>query len=389
MLTILDLPKEILLLVADYLGPIGTHNLKLTCSYLNTIFSDKFYWEHYAKTYLKEKFPPIYPSLDHSKFLWESSLYHYEQSKIIWGTFEDIHCCSLPNVHSASIDSVLLMKKGNLCVTGSRDRNLALWNVPLMMKGETNPKAYKLNAHTGWIWDLCENPTHHTLYSASWDKTVKIWALDNGIDLVRTLDCPTTALSVECNENNLISVGLYNGAMLMFDPSTSRPVGTYNFHKKPIYKMVSNNNNIFTISQDRRMGIFDIRTWRAVTQKILTQCLPLSLSACSNFLYVGDSWGNLHLFDPQKFEKIATYNLIPAGRKRQITGIKHTPGCIIVTATDGFVRIFTLTHPPKLILEYPTTGQGIALDYDDQVIAIGTDNNSLNIIVNKNNPRLH
>lgn len=73
-------------------------------------------------------------------------------------------------------------------MTGSRDRNLALWNVPLMMKGETNPKAYKLNAHTGWIWDLCENPTHHTLYSASWDKTVKIWALDNGIDLVRTLE---------------------------------------------------------------------------------------------------------------------------------------------------------------------------------------------------------
>lgn len=78
-------------------------------------------------------------------------------------------------------------------------------------------------------------------------------------------------MSVECNENNLISVGLYNGAMLMFDPSTSRPVGTYNFHKKPIYKMVSNNNNIFTISQDRRMGIFDIRTWRAVTQKILVR----------------------------------------------------------------------------------------------------------------------
>lgn len=82
---------------------------------------------------------------------------------------------------------------------------------------------------------------------------------------------------------------------------------------------------------------------------------------CSELLYVGDSWGNLHLFDSQTFKKKATYNLISVGKKRQITGIRHSVGSIILSSTDGYVRIYTLTNPPKLILEHCVGGEAIAV----------------------------
>ncbi|GLV43236.1 uncharacterized protein CBL_14085 [Carabus blaptoides fortunei] len=380
--SIVDLPTEILLHIANYLGPVDTANLKLTCSALLNIFSDEFYWKHYAQKYLNETFPPIYPK--NSRYCWEWSLCEYMKECSTWSREQnDIRSISLNNIHCASIDAVQLSENSRLCMTGSRDRTLALWDTKSILKHNLNtPLSLRLNAHTGWIWDLHEDDGS-TLYSASWDKTVKSWDIATNLTNLSTMNCCRTALSVVVTQCKLVAVGLYNGAMNLFDPATSRLIGSYNFHKKPIYEMATYENFIFTASQDRKLGIFDLRSWQAVTYKILRESLPLSLSVCSELLYVGDSWGNLHLFDSQTFKKKATYNLISVGKKRQITGIRHSVGSIILSSTDGYVRIYSLSNPPKLILEHNVGGEAISLDYKNQIIAVGKANNAFELMTHK------
>lgn len=118
------------------------------------------------------------------------------------------------DVHNADIDALLLknvrvykyyqrikikylliyfiFKNGTLCISGSRDRTIVIWNLKQIV-ADNNLNAhseYKLerkqldssmkiiNAHEGWIWDLA-TPSHNsdTFLSCSWDSTVKLWDL--------------------------------------------------------------------------------------------------------------------------------------------------------------------------------------------------------------------
>lgn len=71
-------------------------------------------------------------------------------------------------------------------MTGSRDRTLALWDTKSILKDNLNtPLTLRMNAHTGWIWDLHDDGS--TLYSASWDKTVKLWDIATSLTNLSTL----------------------------------------------------------------------------------------------------------------------------------------------------------------------------------------------------------
>ena len=74
------------------------------------------------------------------------------------------------------------MQKGSLCISGGRDRSLVLWQIPGIDEdtdGPINRHIYN-NAHNGWIWDL--TAIDDTVYSCSWDSTVKAWqACDTGL----------------------------------------------------------------------------------------------------------------------------------------------------------------------------------------------------------------
>ena len=60
-------------------------------------------------------------------------------------------------------------------MSGSRDRNLAVWDV-----NTCNPRPLTfLEAHKGWIWGLAAK-SESSFYSCSWDCSTKLWTLDEG-----------------------------------------------------------------------------------------------------------------------------------------------------------------------------------------------------------------
>lgn len=77
-------------------------------------------------------------------------------------------------------------QNGQLCISGARDRTLVLWRLP----NDENkcPKSVSVDlAHDGWIWDLTS--IDETIYSCSWDRTIKAWALsDAGLTHLTTYE---------------------------------------------------------------------------------------------------------------------------------------------------------------------------------------------------------
>lgn len=87
----------------------------------------------------------------------------------------------------------LLFQNGEICISGGRDRGMALWNVldiaphdqsyNLTTSANVEPKHIKHDAHSGWVWDLAADNIDYAsaIYSASWDNTVKAWDLGRGL----------------------------------------------------------------------------------------------------------------------------------------------------------------------------------------------------------------
>ena len=71
-------------------------------------------------------------------------------------------------------------QNGTICIAGARDRTLLYWKLP---SHENPPSSENGNtvctdsAHNGWIWDL--TAIDNTIYSCSWDQSVKTWMLIN------------------------------------------------------------------------------------------------------------------------------------------------------------------------------------------------------------------
>lgn len=79
-------------------------------------------------------------------------------------------------------DSVTVSRSqdGTTCIAGARDRTLVYWKLPSREKLPSHEIGNSVcidSAHNGWIWDL--TAIDNTIYSCSWDQSVKSWMLIN------------------------------------------------------------------------------------------------------------------------------------------------------------------------------------------------------------------
>lgn len=68
----------------------------------------------------------------------------------------------------------ICIQDGNICISGARDRSLVCWKLSTEENYSENYTCIDF-AHDGWIWDLAA--IDNTVYSCSWDQSVKAWTL--------------------------------------------------------------------------------------------------------------------------------------------------------------------------------------------------------------------
>ncbi|XP_038234370.1 F-box/WD repeat-containing protein 9-like isoform X5 [Dermochelys coriacea] len=175
---LLALPLELILEICSYLEARFLLNvLPLVCRTLRDIVQDPVTWRIRFQKRISGCNPVVEEDFD-----WPAACMELEEHLRHWACDgRRTEYFSLANGHFSSINSVLLLQGGALCVSGSLDRNVDLWD--LRELGQSPDKVLvkalgteRNGTHKGWVWSLASRD--NKVCSGSWDSTVKLWDIE-------------------------------------------------------------------------------------------------------------------------------------------------------------------------------------------------------------------
>ncbi|SCZ88370.1 BZ3500_MvSof-1268-A1-R1_Chr2-1g04366 [Microbotryum saponariae] len=129
--------------------------------------------------------------------------------------------------HSLSITKVVFGGEGGKWLLSvSRDRS---WRVFKRTEDEDLYRPHKagVKAHARIIWDACFSPDAETFFTASRDKSVKVWSTSTWHE-IETIKFEEAATAVACTRNggkDVLAVGLENGEIRVFVKPIERVEG--------------------------------------------------------------------------------------------------------------------------------------------------------------------
>ncbi|XP_024890795.1 F-box/WD repeat-containing protein 9-like isoform X4 [Temnothorax curvispinosus] len=330
-------------------------------------------WPDVSYTLLR---PVITARID--KQFWKLSCIEIEKETALWEQQDSME--KLEFGTTILVDVILLRNVNEITyIVGASDDNLVYYK---LLSHEEIPsckgKKYSsqsIFAHNSAIRDL--TAINNTIYSCSFDETVKSWELTNTGLLWKStynlhredrLDSSLWCMS-SCRETNLFATGSFYGTVHVFDSrSGDRSIATYRPHSVIVTKLAMNAEHILSVSKDNTMSVWDQRAGR--TMKSITfpgEGVPMSVSMRRDWVFIGDSRAKLHLVNPNNFEVVESYS---TKHTEDITGVRLTHGCLITSSMDRTVRIWSPTDPPKPIATLHTKFGIFSMDYLNDTLAV-------------------
>ncbi|XP_061557401.1 F-box/WD repeat-containing protein 9 isoform X2 [Phycodurus eques] len=198
-----------------------------------------------------------------------------------------LECLTLLSGHIAEINSVLLVGgDGDVCATGSRDRDVKLWN---LQADSSNMLMHTLvgqghfNSHQGWVWCLASQG--HLLASGGFDRTVRLWDLqacgaERGV--IRT---EAAVICLSCLPDVLLA-GTFNEKVQMYDPRASVPlVKSLTHHTNSVLCLAADDKYIISASKDNTVVVHDRRADRRL-YKVRLRSYLRSMSYGDNEVHI-------------------------------------------------------------------------------------------------------
>lgn len=344
---LLLLPLELIWHVLSYLDArfiLGV--LPLVCRTFRDIVSEKVTW----KVRVQQKVSTNFPVVTQENFDWPSACIELEEQLSHWSDNEKIEHFSLAEGHYAPVDAVLLLQGGSLCVSGSRDRNVCLWNLRNLGKDDEKVLVKplgteKIGTHKGWAWSLasCEN----RVCSGSWDSTMKIWDIGAEGQLLQDIRGRAAILCLAYLPDILVA-GSYDKRVSVYDPRASSPlIKTRKIHSSPVLSLAADDRHIVSGSEDRTLVVFDRRV-NAVLQRIQLDNYLFCMAYEAPQLWAGDNQGLIHVYGSHggTFQPLRCFDV---GHASQVTGVWHSAGALYTTSTDKTMKVHIPTDPPKTL----------------------------------------
>ncbi|XP_055975399.1 F-box/WD repeat-containing protein 9 [Sorex fumeus] len=369
---LLSLPPELLLQICAYLDArLVLHVLPRVCNTLRDLVRDQVTWRLRAQRRVRAR----YPVVEEEDFDWPAACIELEQHLARWaedGRWAEYFC--LANGHIASVDSVLLLEGGSFCLSGSRDRNVNLWDLRQLGEepGQALVKALGSQPHSthkGWVWSLTS--LDHRVCSGSWDSTMKLWDMDAGGQQFGEIKGKAAVLCLSYLPDILVA-GSYDKKVSIYDPRASPALlHSQRLHSSPVLALLADERRIVSTSEDHTLVVFDRRK-HGVLQRLQLDSYLLCLSYLEPQLWAGDNQGALHVFANHHgcFQHFRSFDV---GHRSQITGIRHSLGTLYTTSTDKTFRVHLPTDPPRTICtrSHDNALNGICADGNLVVAASG------------------
>ncbi|XP_020011481.1 F-box/WD repeat-containing protein 9 isoform X1 [Castor canadensis] len=340
---LLSLPPELLLEICAYLDArLVLHVLPRVCQALRDLVCDHVTWRIRAQRRVRAP----YPVVEEEDFDWPAACIELEHHLSRWA--EDGHRAEyfcLADGHFASVESVLLLQGGTLCVSGSRDRNVNLWDLRQLDKEPSKVLVKTLgteknSTHKGWVWSLAAQETQdHHVCSGSWDSTVKLWDVAADGQQFGEMKGKSAVLCLSYCPDVLVA-GTYDKKVTLYDPRASPALlKNWHLHSGAVLTLLADDRHIISGSEDRTFVVLDRRA-NNVLQRLQLDSYLLCMSYQGPQLWAGDNQGQLYVFANRdgSFQLVRSFNV---GHRSQITGIRHSLGALYTTSTDKTIRVRT------------------------------------------------
>ncbi|KAL4658067.1 F-box/WD repeat-containing protein 9 isoform X2 [Arapaima gigas] len=278
---------------------------------------------------------------------------------------------SLPSEHIAELDCVLLVGgEGAVCVSGSRDGNVNLWDVEKKVLQCTLGEPGLYSTHRGWVWCLAAHGP--LLCSGSFDSTVRLWDLAAGGEQRGVIQGRAAVLCLSC-QDPLLLAGSYDKKVSIYDTRAADPlVQSLCLHRNAVLCLAADEKYILSGSKDNTLAVFDRRAGKLL-QKLRTNSFLASISYSGREVWAGDNQGRLHTFLLQDgfFRHGSHFDEVHCAL---VTGIHRSPGTLYTCSSDRTIKVHLPCGPPKTLFTLQHQSGVHGLSVEAGVLAVGSGN---------------
>lgn len=278
----------------------------------------------------------------------------------------------LPSGHIADVNCVLLLGgEEAMCASGSRDRNVNLWDLREGPRGKlmhTLAGRGTISTHRGWVWCLASSGP--LLASGSFDSTIRLWDLEAGGAEQRLIQCKAAVLCLSCERDTVIA-GTHDQKLSIFDTRAADPlVKSLHHHSDAVLCMTSDDQYILSGSKDQTVALFDRRAEKLL-QKVQLRSYLLSLSYSGQEVWAGDNRGLVHTFSlhNSSLTPISQFNI----HRSLVTGVHCAPGALYTCSSDRTIKVHLPCAPPKTLctLHHQAGVNGLSVEGGTLAVASG------------------
>ena len=263
---------------------------------------------------------------EHSKHEGELWQQHHKQTKSLWksmtfyGHGGPVWCCTFTD-------------DGKMA-SGSYDRTVKLWNV------DNGKCEHTLRGHTEWV--SCIDTTGNLLFSGSWDSTVKIWNLQTRQNIGSLYNPMGNAIyCMQVGDNQLVT-GCRSHTVDLWDIQTSAIIGSCIGHDKNVNCLRQQDFTVASGSTDNTTRLWDLRTFECMetlhSHSNHIMCLDYNTDACR--LVTGSYDKTIRIWDTRSLH---SPRQILQGHSAAVFSLCFNDHKLISGSTDSTIKIWNFS----------------------------------------------